>query len=114
MHGEPSKDMTTATGPLYITLSKLHRLVPDQGTTWLPILYDGYSRLNLFAEISLESSPSAGAILIITTFWQLKLIFNYPNFFPILVTTFFAFFALISVKADSTTIYTKMSPVHVT
>lgn len=87
MLGEPSKDMTTATGPQHITVSKLHRLVPDQGTTWLSILYDGYSRLNLFAEIFLKSSPSAGAILIITTFWQLKLIFNHPNFFPILVTT---------------------------
>lgn len=87
MLGEPSKDMTTATGPQHITVSKLHRLVPDQGTTWLSILYDGYSRLNLFAEIFLKSSPSAGAILINTTFWQLKLIFNHPNFFPILVTT---------------------------
>jgi len=87
MLGEPSKDMTTATGPQHITVSKLHRLVPDQGTTWLSILYDGYSRLNLFAEIFLKSSPSAGAILINSTFWQLKLIFNHPNFFPILVTT---------------------------
>lgn len=87
MHGEPSKDMTTATGPQHITVSKLHRLVHGHGTTWLSILYDGYSRLNLFAEIFLKSSPSAGAILINTTFWQLKLIFNHPNFFPILVTT---------------------------
>jgi len=87
MLGEPSKDMTTATGPQHITVSKLHRLVPDQGTTWLSILYDGYSRLNLFAEIFLKSSPSAGAILIKTTFWQLRLIFYHPNFFPILVTT---------------------------
>ena len=61
--------------------------MPDQGTTWLPILYYGYSRLNLFAEISLKSPPSAGAILIKTTFWQLRLIFYHPNFFPILVTT---------------------------
>jgi len=89
MHGELSKDMTTATGPQHITVSKLHRLVPDQGTTWLSILYDGYSRLNLFAEIFLEFTQRSGNFdyyYFLTVKVKVDF-FNHPNFFPILVTT---------------------------